>query len=446
MARQKTLVQKAKERARQTMASIIERGKALFSSLPDVRKESPNLRYEIADAALSAFSVFFLQFPSFLAHQRKMDKREGRNNAGSLFGVHKIPTDNRIRDLLDPVEPKEIFPLIAGIGEDLYRAGHLDSYRSPFGFLFALDGTTTFSSEKISCPSCSTKTGADGVTHYFHSAVTPVLVAPGQGRVVALPPEFVVPQDGRKKQDCEIVAASRWLDAWGPRYAPWKGTILGDDLYSREPFCRKVLEAGFDFLFVAKPSSHKILTEWLKGSATTVVRTRTQGTRKVRTLTETYRFMNGVPLKDGDGALRVNWFEITVTSDSGTVLFKNAWVTSHPITKNNLPSLADAARSRWKIENQNNNVLKTKGYNLEHNFGHGRQFLSNTLATLNILSFLLHTALEWWDEDYRVVRSFGTRQEFFQEIRAFTSRFYFESWGQLMQFLLDDCAPVPDSG
>ncbi|EQD25688.1 MAG: hypothetical protein D084_Lepto4C00030G0001, partial [Leptospirillum sp. Group IV 'UBA BS'] len=36
-------------------------GEALFSSLPDVRKESPNLRYEIADAALSDFSVFFLQ-------------------------------------------------------------------------------------------------------------------------------------------------------------------------------------------------------------------------------------------------------------------------------------------------------------------------------------------------------------------------------------------------
>jgi hypothetical protein len=39
--------------------------------------------------------------------------------------------------------------------------------------------------------------------------------------------------------------------------------------------------------------------------------------------------------------------------------------------------VVEAGRSRWKIENENNNVLKTKGYHLEHNFGHGQQHLSN---------------------------------------------------------------------
>ncbi len=33
-------------------------------------------------------------------------------------------------------------------------------------------------------------------------------------------------------------------------------------------------------------------------------------------------------------------------------------------------------RARWKIENEGFNVLKTKGYNLEHNFGHGIQNLA----------------------------------------------------------------------
>ena len=33
------------------------------------------------------------------------------------------------------------------------------------------------------------------------------------------------------------------------------------------------------------------------------------------------------------------------------------------------------------------NVAKTKGYNLEHNFGHGRQNLSAVLAILNLLAF-----------------------------------------------------------
>jgi hypothetical protein len=36
-------------------------------------------------------------------------------------------------------------------------------------------------------------------------------------------------------------------------------------------------------------------------------------------------------------------------------------------------------------------VLKTKGYHLEHNFGHGKKNLSALLMTFNLLAFLFHT-------------------------------------------------------
>ena len=38
------------------------------------------------------------------------------------------------------------------------------------------------------------------------------------------------------------------------------------------------------------------------------------------------------------------------------------------------------------------NVLKTNGYNLEHNFGHGKQTLAAILVVLNLLAFAFHTA------------------------------------------------------
>jgi hypothetical protein len=56
-----------------------------------------------------------------------------------------------------------------------------------------------------------------------------------------------------------------------------------------------------------------------------------------------------------------------------------------------------AGRARWKIENENNNALKTKGYRFEHNFGHGQKHLSTTLASLIVLAHLLHTLLDWLD-------------------------------------------------
>jgi len=65
--------------------------------LPD-KRTGKNTRYGMEDAALSAFSVFFTQTPSFLEFQRTMEKSKGKSNAQSRFGVHQIPSDRHIRD------------------------------------------------------------------------------------------------------------------------------------------------------------------------------------------------------------------------------------------------------------------------------------------------------------------------------------------------------------
>ena len=63
------------------------------------------MRYTMADIGLSAFSLFFMQSPSFLAHQRRLEEGQGRSNCQKLFGLDRIPSDNQIRALLDPVSP-----------------------------------------------------------------------------------------------------------------------------------------------------------------------------------------------------------------------------------------------------------------------------------------------------------------------------------------------------
>jgi hypothetical protein len=85
--------------------------------------------------------------------------------------------------------------------------------------LVALDGSEHFCSRKITCPHCPTRLRSDGQTEYFHSFVGATLVAPGHTLVLPLPPEFVRPQDGAKKQDCEPLAARRWLSRVGSAYA-----------------------------------------------------------------------------------------------------------------------------------------------------------------------------------------------------------------------------------
>lgn len=317
---------------------LIEQVRRTFEQLPDARKGGNHQRYTLQDAALSAFAVFFTQSPSFLDYQVRMQKQRGRNNASTLFGVHQIPSEPQIRNLLDPVEPWHLAPLFIDTVQALHAQGHLQAHRTLGGLAIALDGTQYFSSKAICCPRCSTCTPANGPTRYFHVVVTPVVIAPEQAAVFPLPPAFVVPQDGHDKQDCELAASARWLAQWAPRIVHWGVTFLGDDLYCHQPFCQQVRAQGCHFLFTCLSASHATLYEWVSdlersGAIGTVVQTRWTGRQR---LSDTYRFAVDLPLRGGEDALLVDWCELTTTDASGKVLYRNAWATSHKITADNV--------------------------------------------------------------------------------------------------------------
>ena len=86
---------------------------------------------------------------------------------------------------------------------------------------------------------------------------------------------------------------------------------------------------------------------------------------------------------------------------------------------------------------ENNNVLKTKGYHIEHNFGHGKRYLAAFLLSLNLLAFLCHTVWQWCDDKYALLRqALVRRQTFFEDMRALTRYMVFESWDHLMDFMI----------
>jgi hypothetical protein len=419
---------------------VVERWRAVAAALPD-RRTGDNASYPMADFALSAFAVFFTQSPSFLSFQQNMEKVQGRNNARSLFGVERIPCDNQIREMLDPVQPAELFTLFDDLHQGFGESGLLENMRAVEKTrLIALDGTWYFSSKKIHCEQCSCLSHADGTLTHYHSAITPVIVSPSHAQVVPLRPEFIRPQDGVEKQDCEINAAKRWLAAHAERYATGNDTLLGDDLYAHQPFCRQVLLHNFHFLFTCKPASHPHLAGWVEGLARNgqvrQLKTRCRNKRK-HWENHHYRWASQVPLTDSDGALKVNWCEVTVTNEDGQTLYRNAFITDWEITADNVCGLVAAGRARWKIENENNNILKTKGYHLEHNFGHGKKHLSSLFLTMNLLAFGLHTLLEVTDANYRLVRTaVGARRKFFQHLEALTAYWFFQNWDRLMDFMM----------
>lgn len=102
--------------------------RTLLHDLPDERKPGNNTRYQVEDAVMAAFSIFFTQSKSFLKHQRLMKSNKGKDNAGSLFSIEKIPSDNQIRNLLDPVPAATIFMAFQKVYEWLNINGVLKKF------------------------------------------------------------------------------------------------------------------------------------------------------------------------------------------------------------------------------------------------------------------------------------------------------------------------------
>lgn len=422
-----------------TFSHLLSEFRQLAREFPDQRT-GQNTSYTIEDAALGAFSVFFTQSPSFLSHQTIMTEAKGKSNTQTLFAMQAIPTDNHIRNLLDIVPPQQIFPMFNKVFTALNEQGYLQGFRAVHDqLLIALDGTQYHSSNNIHCKNCTVTEHKNGQTTYSHTVVTPVIVAPDCNRVIPLEPEFITPQDGHKKQDCETAAAKRWITEYAERYKDLNVTLLGDDLYSRQPLCEQIIAAGLSFIFVCKPQSHITLYDWLSGldksqAVQTLEIERRKGKRREK---ESYRFINQLPLRDGDDALMVNWCELTTTDQDGKVIYKNAFISNHHINTNNVVELARAGRARWKVENENNNTLKTQGYHFTHNFGHGQQYLSSLLASFNLLAFLFHTVLDMVNAKYHLIRArLPSRKIFFQHIQALTCYLCFDNFDALLDFML----------
>jgi hypothetical protein len=396
--------------------------------------------YTMADIGLSAFSLFFMGSPSFLAHQRRLERGQGRSNCQTLFGMAAIPSDNYIRLMLDGAPPAAFDGLFMRAIE---AAGPLTRFHC-LGerVLVALDGSEYFCSRKIKCPQCSTRRRSDGGVECFHAFLGASVVAPGHTQVLPLPPEFIAPQDGAEKQDCERHAVKRWLARHGPTVAHLRPVYLGDDLFACQPVAAAIQQAGGNFILTCKPSSHQTIAEYLHGA--TLEQHRQTVCQRGKRTTIIYRWLCGMPLRATVDAITVNWFSIEIYNAAGKRTYSNSFVTDLPVTADAVAELAACGRARWKIENETFNVLKTNGYHLEHNFGHGKQTLASIFLTLNLLAFAFHTAAHLaalaWRE---AVAACGATYRFFENLRIITAYVVFQDWPHLLQSITDAAIRPP---
>jgi hypothetical protein len=361
--------------------ALIQLVRKRFEKLPDARR-CP--QFSLADTALAGLALFSLKDPSLLAFQRRILD----HNLRSVFGLQAIPSDSQMREILDPLDPTSLRPAFRDVFRELQRGKVLEDYVFLQGcYLLALDGVEYFRSSLVHCPQCMTRQLNNGQTQYYHQMLGAVVVHPDFPEVIPLCPEPIQRQDGETKNDCERNATRRWVKQFR-REHPHLGVIVVEDaLSSNAPHVRDLQEANLHFILGVKPGDHAHLFAQFHqrqqaNQVEVVEEMAADGTERY------WVFAHDLELNESNRDLRVNFVQLFEILPNGEGR-EWTWITDLYVTKENVKRVAQAGRTRWRIENETFNTLKNQGYHFEHNYGHGYEHLGVVLALLMMLAFLI---------------------------------------------------------
>ena len=404
-----------------------------FSAIKDSREQG-KCNYSQHDVLMSAFACMYFQDPSLNEFQKRLQEEQHINNLRTMFGVINIPKNTQLRDIIDNI-PSDIFaPIFKEFFNRLRRHKHLEDYAIfPNTLLCAIDGTHYHSSKDIFCEHCLHKNYKKGDPTYSHAVLQGAIMHPDKKQVLPVMPEAIANTDGTEKQDCESKAAKRFITKLKQDHPRQGFLIVGDGLMSHQPMIETFTDQGVHVLFVAKPGDHTYMFEWLEAypQLPSLEFVDEKG------CTHHYCWQNKVPLHGEKDAIEVNFFEYTLTNTKGIITYRNSWVTDIEISQHNIVQMTRAGRCRWKIENECFNTLKNQGYYVEHNYGHGKKHLSYNMYLLTLLAFYFHQIFELTDGAYQACRiKFGSKKYMWEVFRGTIRMLVFESWEQLMDFLL----------
>ena len=436
-----------------SMEGLVATVRGAFDTIADTRRAG-SVKYTMSDTLSSALAMFSFKYSSLLQFDTDMkaDASTVKHNLTTLFGVEKAPSDSQMREILDPVDPASLRGAFRAVHSTLQRGNVLKKFSwSDNKYLLSIDGTGLFASSNISCKHCCVKKRKGG-DEFYHQLLPAALVHPDFKRALPLDFEPITRHDGNTKNDCERNAGKRLLTSIRQQFPDRQFVVLEDALAANGPHIQQLLDHQMDFIIGAKPGSNASLFDEIakRMNRSECIESEPEDIN-ANGLECGYRFTNNIALNDSHPDLRVNFLEYWEFDKKGKqTIF--AWVTNLPLNAENAYEIARAGRTRWRVENELFNVIKNKGYNLEHSYGHGKQYLCSTLGGLMLLAFLIDEVQEMACRLFQAARNaYHARIVLWEKMRALVFTFRVHSWESLMRALADPGyfsmdLPSPGSG
>ena len=404
-----------------------------FETIVDHRRG--HLVYSLAEVLMSALAMFGLKYPSLLQFDQTCQEITIRTNLRNCYGVTQVPSDTQMRSILDPVNPEALKSSFIVIHKELQRQRVLESYRYLGGFLLSIDGTGQFASNHLSCPQCCTRRLKNGAVQNYHQLLGAAVVNPTKHLVLPLFPEAIIHQDGETKNDCELQAGKRLLPAIRTAFPKLPFIVLEDSLAANGPHLRLLQELQLNYIIVAKPSQlaslfHTVTERVAAGEGEQLETMTTEG------IWRRYRFLLQIPLNQTHPDLLTNFLEYWEYQNE-VLIYHGSWITGLLLQGDNVYQVMIGGRARWKVENETFNTLKHQGYNLEHNYGHGHQYLATILAMLMMLHFLIDQVQELCCSYFQAARHrFYSRAALWERMRSLFLSHELRSWETLWKLII----------
>jgi len=392
-------------------------------------KDNPDNAFSNMDCIMAGLAVFTFKFPSLLKFdETRQNQAWARKNLTQFFQIKATPCDTQMRKRLDAIPSTVMRPAFTKIFALLQRGKGLENhlFLNQY-YLISGDGTGVFSSSKVHCENCCVKEYSNGSKSYYHQIFGAALVHPDQKVVFPLAPEPILKQDGVEKNDCERNSSKRFIADFRREHPHLPVIFVEDGLASNAPHIKELSKNNIRYILGCKEGDHAYLTEWIgaydQEDAPII-------TKRIDGVTHEYQYFEKVPLNGSEKApivTVIRYKETKKKTKKGEEkTTKWMWVTDLKVTPLTIQEIVRGARARHHIENQTFNTLKNQGYEFEHNFGHGKKYLSHFFSMLMMLAFLIDQCLQRLNKRFQAALEKCAGKKFLWE-RMLHSIYMYES-------------------
>lgn len=327
-------------------------------------------QYTIEEIIFGGIAMFLFKSGSRNQMNNLGNENKFRKNFLKTFKF-RLPQQDTVKTVFEKLNPKELEDLKTTFIKQLIENKIFDKWRLNGKIVIAIDGTGILTFKERHCDKClvrNYKVNENRKTEkkvYFHNVLEAKIITPN-GFSISICTEWIENDDTvYDKQDCEQKAFGRIAIKLKENFPRLPILLCADGLYPNNTFFEICKKNQWDYIVTLPDKTLKGF--WNKIRLVNRQFQKNEYKEDNLTINQKFEFINQT---EHNGYVH-NWIETNETQTNKTGKSENSkfvHITNLEINHDNVISISNTGRMRWKIEKQGFDQQKNHGYNISHKF------------------------------------------------------------------------------